>query len=95
MLGVSHILLDEYEDAVEWCRKATQYATSGWWPHLNLSVALVGLNRFRDARAALKQAVRLQPDLSRKSIATTMLRNLTPEHKDGYLEKLREAGLPE
>jgi adenylate cyclase len=94
MIGTVHILLKEHTEAIEWLRKATRHRNSGWWPHVNLAVALVELDRMSDARVALREAEQLHPNLTRTTVAATMFRQMQPEIRQVYLDRLRKAGLP-
>lgn len=61
---------------------------------LHLARAFVGLDRLDEARAAISDALRKQPNLS-VTTASAMLHPLHPEYKERFLDSLRKAGLPE
>ena len=61
---------------------------------LHLGRAFVGLDRLDEARAAISDALRKQPNLS-VTTASAMLHPLHAEYKERFLDSLRKAGLPE
>ena len=93
-MGASHIFLGEYEEAVEWCKRASRRPTSHFLPHVHLARALHELGQLEEARAALHDALRKKPDLS-VTAAAAMLRPLHTEYREHYLDGLRKLGLPE
>ena len=94
MVGTTYFHRREYDKVVEWSRKASRHPSSSFWPHANLARALVGLDRLDEARAAIDDALRKQPDLTVTTVAA-MLRGLHPDYKEPALDGLRKAGLPE
>ena len=86
--------IGNYDEAVEWARKASHARPDQFWPHLIMVVALAALDRLDEARAALAEARRLKPDLS-----LTTYRQLVPHFHPAYHEhwsqNLAKAGLAE
>ena len=92
--GTAHAMLSEYEEAIEWYRKASRHATSGFWPHVGLVFALAELDRLEAARAALDDALSIRPDLS-VSVIASVNHTMHLEYRERYLDALRKVGLPE
>ena len=86
--------LGNYEEAVEWARKAANMRADQFWPHLSVADALVGQDRLDEARAAIKAARRLKPDLS-LSVIRRLLPHFHTDYLERWIEALRKAGLPE
>ncbi len=93
-VGSAYISLDDFEQAVDWCRKASRHPNCGFWPHANLVRGFVGLDQMDEARGALDDALSKQPNLTVTTVAA-MLHQLHPNYKQSYLDALRKAGLAE
>jgi adenylate cyclase len=91
------ILLQQYEAAAEWARRAAhepRSAEGGYWPYAVLASALGNLGQTAEAREAVEEALRRKPGLSIAFVETT----LPAKHPGGidlYLDGLRKAGLEE
>ena len=94
MIASTLFHLGEHDQAVEWCRKASRHPSSSFWPHATLARVFAGLDRMDEARAALDDALRKQPNLTVTTVAV-MLRGIHPDYKEPYLDALRKAGLAE
>ncbi len=94
MTGASHGMLDEFDAALAWLRKAARHAIGGFWPHTLLAWVFVELDRLDEARGALDAAFKERPDLS-KAAVTAMFSQLTPAYRDRILDALDKVGLPE
>ncbi len=86
--------LGNYDEAVEWARKAINTLADHLWPRLHLVVALVGQDRLDEARVAIEAARRVKPDLS-LSVMRRLLPHVHPEYLERWIDALRKAGLPE
>jgi adenylate cyclase len=89
------ILCEEYEEALEWARRAMRLPVpSGYWGPAPLAAAYAHLGQMEAAGAAVKAALDAKPDLSisylKKTFPTKLEGGLDP-----YLSGLRMAGLPE
>jgi TolB-like protein/tetratricopeptide (TPR) repeat protein len=82
-----------YEEAADAARKALQLNRYAVLAHLALAASCVMLGRVGEARAAIAQALQLNPRLSVSGLPAlfpiSRLRNL-----ESYLDALRKAGLP-
>jgi adenylate cyclase len=92
--GAAHFQLGEYAEAAEWSEKASQHPTSSFWTHTHLATALIELDRLEEARTAIQQALRKQPDLSVTNVCS-MLARMHPRYRQRILDCLRWVGLPE
>jgi TolB-like protein/Flp pilus assembly protein TadD len=88
------IVLGRYAEAIDVARAAQRRPNATAWAHLQEASALANLGRLDEARAPMKRAVTLQPDVSMR-----FLRKLLPAapgaNVDAYFDGLRRAGLPE
>jgi adenylate cyclase len=90
-------LLQQYEAAADWARKAVhepRAAGGGYWSHAVLASALGNLGQIEEARDAVAEALQRKPDLSLAYLKTT-LPTKQPGGLESYLDGLRKAGLPE
>jgi adenylate cyclase len=95
--SVTCSLLQQYEAAAEWGRRAAhepRAAKGGYWAYAVLASALGNLGQAAAAREALGEALRQKPDLSLTYLEKT-LPTKEPGGLDPYLAGLRKAGLPE
>jgi adenylate cyclase len=95
--SVTCSLLQQYEAAAEWGRRAAhepRAAKGGYWAYAVLASALGNLGQAAEARDALGEALRQKPDLSLTYLEKT-LPTKEPGGLDPYLAGLRKAGLPE
>jgi len=99
-LGQCHLLLGRVEEAIDLFRKACAANPRAYFLHLNLSGALGLRGDLDQARAALREAIRLKPEinsLARYRAVTPWITN--PQHwalRDKTLNfGLRQAGFPD
>jgi adenylate cyclase len=88
------INLENYDEAVEWSRKAINSRANQYWPHINLADALAGQDRLDEAWVAIEAARRVKPDLS-LSVIRCLMPHFHPEYFERWIDALRKAGLPE
>jgi TolB-like protein/class 3 adenylate cyclase len=97
--GLAKLFLGDYDQAVVWCRRATEANRNFPHPHFLLGSALAHLGRLDEARSAIKAGLTLNPvfSLSRARDAwsamsdnPTYLAQIEPT-----LDGLRKAGVPE
>ena len=94
MIGIAYFMLEENENAVDFLKRSSRRSTGYFWPYLGLAATFAALGLMDDSRAAIKEALRIKPDLSLGMVAD-FLRGQHPEYNERYLGGLREAGLPE
>ena len=84
----------QYEQAVDFARKALQFNENARPAYHILAAAFAHLRRLDDARKAINKALAFDPNLT-----ITRFQEIYPvaqrKDLDGYLDGLREAGLPE
>ena len=76
------------------CKKALSGNPDNLGAYLVLAASYNNLNRIEDARKAVKEILRIQPDFSLKYFAST-LPTKNQEKFDKAINDLRKAGLPE
>ena len=93
--SLAHLLLRRYETAVDWARKAILLPNCQYWAHAHLAAALGRLSRVDEARAALAELVRRKPEFSCRYARQHLFYIESDEQVEGYIDALRQAGLPE
>ena len=88
-LGDAELGLGHFDTAIEDYRKAIDLGMPGMWPYASLTAAYALAGRTDEAKSALAEVRRLEPDLTIKSL--TQRAPPIPNLFDG----LRKAGLPE
>ena len=86
--------LEKYDEAEEWARRAVNVRPDLFQVQIYLAMALVGLDRLNEARAAIDAARRARPDLS-ISVFRHIVRHANTEFLEPRIAALRKAGLPE
>ena len=79
-----------YEEAVEWARKAIHLRSDLAHAHCLLAVSLAHLGRNEEARTALDQCERIQPDFFESAVELGPFEN--PAANEHILDGLRKAG---
>jgi adenylate cyclase len=90
-------LLQQYEAAVDWARRAShepRAAGSGYWSYAVLASALGNLGKIAEAREAIDEALRRKPDLSLAYLEATFPTK-QPGGLETFLDGMRKAGLRE
>jgi adenylate cyclase len=86
--------IEKYDEAEEWARKAVNVRPDIFQTEFYLAMALVGLDRLNEARAAIEAARRARSDLS-ISVYRHIVRHAKTEFQEPRIAALRKAGLPE
>ena len=92
-IALSHFGAERYELAADWARRSLQHRAEGILAWRFLAASLGQLDRLDEARAALREALRLSPRRSRKA-ASGSLRPLSaadPRLVERFVEGLRKA----
>ncbi len=93
-LGQVYFLSQRYQDAVDTLQKITRRHRSSFWLYFAASYAQ--LDRMKDARAAIAQALKLEPELSLDHEIKRREKNgLSAENSMHLRKALVKAGLPE
>jgi tetratricopeptide (TPR) repeat protein len=88
------LLLGRYEAATEWARKAVLVPNCQYWAYAHLAAALGRLGKADEARAALAELVRMKPEFSCNYARQHLFYIESDEQVEGYIDALRQAGLP-
>ncbi len=91
----SCICLENYDEGVEWARKAANSRADQFWNYIVLGEALAGQGRLDEARASIEEARRVKPDLSLSVYRLLIPPDVHPEYLERWIDLLRKAGLPE
>ncbi len=91
-VGLAHFAAERYEDAVEWSKRSIRAGIPHAWATVAASYAHLG--RLDDARAAVEQLTRHEPDYSVADVELA-LSAMVPSLLERYLDGLRKAGLKE
>lgn len=86
--------IGQYNEGIEWARKAIHARPSQVWPHVIIADALTAVDRIEEARAAMAEARQLKPDLSLATIGFLAPKFHPPYHQR-FVANLILAGLPE
>jgi adenylate cyclase len=92
--SIASFALDNSEQAIFEAKTAIQAKRDEFWPYLILATAYSSIDQIKQARAALKEAVRLKPNLS-KEFLDRIVGNQFPAYYNKMMDCLNKAGLPE
>ena len=100
-----YIGLKQYDQAIDWARRAIAVGTSNPWPHADLAAALALTGHEAEARKALQHYLALPSSAQLRTIAALKAYyarytnvNSDPrllDHHERFYEGLRKAGMPE
>lgn len=93
-LAEAHFLMERFEDAVEWAKKALQQPNFQWSRYAVLLASLGKLERFDEVEACRDELLKQRPDFSIDFVRETHLFADSSDF-DRYLEGLRHAGVAE
>jgi TolB-like protein/class 3 adenylate cyclase/tetratricopeptide (TPR) repeat protein len=93
--GVAHFAAERYAEGVACDRKALRERPNFAPPRRFLAACLVNLGQLEEARAAVTELLRLQPNSSIKRDAYGYAVYTQSSIQERYVEALRKAGLPE
>ena len=89
-LARSCITAERYQEAADWARKAIHRRSDLAHPHCLLAISLAYLNRTKEAKAALDECLRIQPDFFDSGVELSPYED--PAANEHLLEGLRKAG---
>jgi adenylate cyclase len=92
--GLAHFAAGRYQDAVHWAQQCVQRRPGFVLAYVVLAASHAHLSQLDDARTALQEALRVQPDLSRDNFQRTAP-IVAPDFVDRLYDGLRKAGLKE
>ncbi len=90
------LFMERYEEAAEWAKRAVGVPNATFWANAQLVAALSHMGRTEEARVAVEDLLRREPEFSSARFAEKFLFYVKdPGLIDPYVEGLRRAGLPE
>jgi class 3 adenylate cyclase/tetratricopeptide (TPR) repeat protein/TolB-like protein len=97
MVCDAHVLLGEYEQAIAACERVRAFSVNERWPYYDLLAAYTQLGDKAKAENALKDVLRVAPDVTISGLKNTDSTNadylrLAEKH---FYSALRRAGIPE
>jgi adenylate cyclase len=92
-IASAYEILQEYDVAVEFMRRALVERPNALWIYRNLSTALSGAGRIEEAKEAFDEMLRSYPDLTVSKFKRAMV--FSAPALDRMAENLRKLGLPE
>jgi tetratricopeptide (TPR) repeat protein len=93
-LGLSHLLLRQYDQAIAGFNRAIERAPKFTPAYMVLACAYVELDRLDDARGAIKRLLEITPHYTVKELARRFPFRID-EVRNRIVDGLRKAGLPE
>ena len=93
-MGVSYLLLKQYDEALAGFYQAIERAPNFTPPYLHLAWALVELGQLDDANEAIKSLLEIAPKYTLNQAAKIFVYRID-EVRDRLLDSLRKAGMPE
>ncbi len=94
-MAVALAHLDRYDEALDYCAKATRRQSGDYIPQVIHASVLGHMGRIDEARQQLAAATAKEPDLTASRILPTWLRAMFEEGREKFMDGLRKAGLPE
>jgi tetratricopeptide (TPR) repeat protein len=92
--SIACFLMRDYEQALEFAEKASRRPTVvGFWPYALLASALAHLGRREEAKRALEEARRHEPNFSLEFMKRAVWWH--HDHLENLFEGLRKAGMEE
>lgn len=92
-LAISHFLVRQFDEGVDWARRALRIQPQWHQCHIALIANLIGGGRVEEARRCLRDYLQSCPGASLAQVAALPFRD--PAHHKRLIEALREAGCPE
>ncbi len=93
MRGSALLILGRYEEAARSANKAVRRPSAPFWAHATYTASLGHLGRLDEARTALEELLRRNPDFSCEFVRKYVYYNKVTAHLDRYIDGLKKAGL--
>jgi adenylate cyclase len=91
-LAMAYRLTGRYEEAISSLKESLRHAPRAFWAYLELAACSAALGRQNEARAAVSEIMRLNPEFSLEGyVETQPYKN--PDHAKRFGDLLRKAGL--
>jgi TolB-like protein/Tfp pilus assembly protein PilF len=95
-MSTAHFAAGHYEEAVDWAKQSIQINPDSDSSYRSLAVGYAQLGRIDEARAAVAEALRIDPDLTLEKVKRQRLDfGLASDFIEREIDALRKAGLPE
>ncbi len=94
-MSVAHFAAGRYEDAVDWSKQSVRVNPNNAFAHGALAASYAQLGRIDEARAALAEVLRVEPDLTLGKVRDRLSPTVDPDPLERFLDGFRKAGLPE
>jgi adenylate cyclase len=88
----AHFHAGRYQAAIDWAERSIQIKLENEQPYRTLAASYAQLGRLDEARAALEEELRLEPDLTLEKVRSQN-RTTDPDFLERWLDGLRKAGL--
>ena len=92
-LGLSHLMMGQYEEAIAAYKKVINLWPDFMWGHIGLTASYSLAGRMEDARAEAAEVLKINPKTSLESIAKYGWYNLQEADKERFIKALHKAGL--
>ena len=89
-----HFARAQYEEAIEWAQRSCKVNPDHPWAYRALAASYAMLGRQEEARSALAEELRLEPDMTISKMKLEPW-EAKPDFVERYFDALRKAGLPE
>ena len=93
-IAAAHLFSGRFEEALDWARRSIEANDGLAVAYNTVAIACVHLDRLADARAAVKMALKLRPNLTVAASAGNNPMRF-PERLEIWTSGLRKAGMPE
>lgn len=93
--GVAKIYLGQYEEAIKSLRRSIEANRNNPISHFALASALAALDRRREAGAAVRAGLALNPQFTIARLRTTTPMSENDPGNERFIDGLRKAGVPE
>jgi tetratricopeptide (TPR) repeat protein len=92
----SHFAAERYEEAVDWAKRSSRENPDFAWAYRVLAASFGQLGRLDDARRAVEEELRLEPEISISKLMSEPWNPWAdPDFRERYADGLRKAGLKE
>jgi len=91
-LGLAYLFAGKYEEAIQWCKKATDREPNNLGAHLALAGAYGWSGYEEEARITAKEILRIDPNFSVEAFSRTLIYKNQAD-KERFVASLRKAGL--
>jgi adenylate cyclase len=95
LLGHAHYMLKEYAQALPLLRDCVSQSPNMRFGHTWLAATCGQMGRFEEARRAVAEVMRIEPNYTISGITRPTIAFKNAEDDQHYFDGLRKAGLPE